>query len=407
MIASDRTPAVPCPTFADAFDPTRNAFAFLRMVLALFVIVSHAYPLAGMGSDPFSRITEERHSLGEIGVAIFFLFSGFLITRSGLRSRAVGRFLWHRFLRIFPGYWVCLVLTAFLFAPLFDLIKHGAIFSTDASWAYLRGNWAMFHLNGFSITGVMNFLPATIGSALRNNPHPWAINGSLWSLPYECACYLVLGLFAFAGILRRGRVGIVVLYVGLWALYAFSCLDPEYFDECFPYGMFQPLILLTLYFSAGCICYLYRESIPASKVLFGACLVLLTVGLVFGSFGLVSPIAMSYVFMCLAFWLPIRRFDAWGDFSFGTYIYAFPVQQGLVLLRVPKIGFAVYLVSTVLITLVFAVWSYRCIEAPSLRLKNFDLSRWRKSSRSNPTVTEPNTALALVREPVNSVGRGL
>ena len=407
MLSSDRGAAAPCPTFADAFDPKRNAFAFLRMVLALLVIATHCFTLGGVGTDPLGRITEGRHSLGEIGVAIFFLLSGFLITRSGLRSRTVGRFFWHRFLRVFPGYWVCLVVTAFLFSPLFEFIRHGGVFSADGSWAYLRGNWAMFHLNGFSIIGVMNFHPSTIGSALNGNPHPWGINGSLWSLPYECTCYLILGLFAFAGILRRGRLGIVLLYFGLWTLYAFSCLDPEYFEECFPYLMFQPLVLLTLYFSAGCVCYLYRESIPASKVLFGACLVLLMAGLAFGSFGLVAPIALSYVFMCLAFWVPIRRFDAWGDFSYGTYIYAFPVQQGLVLLRVPQSGFAVFLVSTVLITLVFAVWSYCCIEAPSLRLKNFDLSRWRKSSRPNPTVTEPDTSLALVRESVNWVGRRL
>ena len=400
MFPSDRGPAASCPTFADAFDPTRNAFAFLRMVLALLVIVCHCFFLGGVGTDPLGRITEGRHSLGEIAVAIFFLFSGFLITRSRLRARSVGRFLWHRFLRIFPGYWVCLLVTAFLFSPLFELIKHGA-FSADASWAYIRGNWAMFHLNGFSIAGVMNLRPATIGWVLNDNPHPYGINGSLWSLPYECACYLTLGLFTFVGILRRGRLGIVFLYFGLWTLYAFSCLDPEYFQECFPYRGVEPLVLLTLYFSAGCVCYLYRESIPASKILCGACLGLLIAGLEFGSFGLVAPVAMSYVFMCLAFWLPIRRFDAWGDFSYGTYIYAFPVQQGLVLLRVPQSGFAAFLVSTVLITLVLAVGSYRCIEAPSLRLKNFDLSRWRKSSRPPPAVTEPETTLVLVREPVN------
>ena len=391
MFASDRGPAS-CPTFADAFDPARNAFAFLRMVLALLVIVCHCFALGVGGNDPLGWITEGRHSLGEIAVAIFFLLSGFLITRSGLRSRSVGRFLWHRFLRIFPGYWVCLAVTAFLFSALFELIKNGAFsVDPDAAWAYLRGNWAMFHLNGFSIAGVMNLRPSTIGWVLNDNPHPWGINGSLWSLPYECACYLTLGLFTFVGILRRGRLGIVFLYFGLWTLYAFSCLDPEYFGECFPYRMFQPLVLLTLYFSAGCACYLYRESIPASKALFGACLVLLMVGLAFGSFGLVAPVAMSYVFMCLAFWLPIRRFDAWGDFSYGLYIYAFPVQQGLVLLHVPQSGFAAFFAATVLITLVLAVWSYHCIEAPSLRLKNYEPSRWRKSSPLSPKVTLAET----------------
>jgi peptidoglycan/LPS O-acetylase OafA/YrhL len=400
MSRSDSGPAASSPTFADAFDPKRNAFAFLRMVLALLVIVSHSFALGGFGPDPLRRITEGRHNLGEIAVALFFLLSGFLITRSGLRSRSVGRFLWHRFLRIFPGYWVCLLVTAFLFSPLFEMIKHG-VFTADASLAYVRGNWAMFHLNGFSIPGIMNLRPSTIGWALNDNPHPWSINGSLWSLPYECACYLVLALFACAGVLRRGRVGIVILFGGLWALYAFSYLDTEYFHECFPDRGFLPLLFLTLYFSAGCVCYLYRESIPASKTLFAACIVLLAVGLAFDSFGLVAPIAMSYASMCLAFWLPIRRFDAFGDFSYGVYIYAFPVQQGLVLLRVPQNGLALFLVSSVLITLVLALLSYRFIEAPSLRWKDVKLARSTNFPRQRPKNGGPELALALVPEPAD------
>jgi peptidoglycan/LPS O-acetylase OafA/YrhL len=152
-----------------------------------------------------------------------------------------------------------------------------------------------------------------------------------------------------------------------------------------------------MYFSAGCACYLYRNSIPASKILFVASLVVLAVGLGFDSFGLVVPIALSYASLCLAFWLPIRRFDALGDFSYGTYIYAFPVQQGLALLRVPQqYGLAVFLGSTVFITLVFAVLSYRCIEAPSLRWKELDLLRSKNLPRPIPTSGGSNVALALV-----------
>src|SRR3954451_5058370 len=96
-------------TFASAFNPDRNAIAFFRMVLAILVIASHSFALGGFGPDPFGRITEGQHNLGAIAVSLFFLLSGFLITRSVLRSRSVGRFLWHRFLRVFPGYWVCLL----------------------------------------------------------------------------------------------------------------------------------------------------------------------------------------------------------------------------------------------------------------------------------------------------------
>jgi peptidoglycan/LPS O-acetylase OafA/YrhL len=398
VFASGDNSRATCVTFGDAFDPKRNAFAFLRIVLALLVIVSHSYALGGFGPDPLAAITDGSHNLGEIAVAIFFLLSGFLLTRSGLRSASIGRFLWHRFLRIFPGYWICLLLTAFVFSPLFELLKHGA-FSADASLAYVRGNWTMFHLNGFSIEGVMNLCPATIGSVLNENPHPWNLNGSLWSLPYECACYLVLALFALAGVLRRARFAIVILYGGLWALYAFSYLDTEYFHECFPSRYLKPLLFLGLYFSAGCVCYLYRNSIPASKRLFVACLGLLMVGLLFDSFELVAPIAITYASMCLAFWLPIRHFDRYGDFSYGTYIYAFPVQQGLVLLHLDQKGLAVFLAASVIVTLLFAVLSYHGIEGPSLRWRHLNL-RGRNPLPAIPNATLAKCTLALVPERV-------
>ena len=385
-----------CVTFAEAFDPGRNAFAFLRMVLALLVVLSHSYALGGFGRDPLGAITDGSHDLGEIALAIFFLLSGFLLTRSGLRSKSIGRFLWHRFLRIFPGYWACLIVTAFVFSPLFEMLKHGAFFASDAL-AYVRGNWAMFHLNGFNIEGVMNLCPATVGSVLNDNPHSLNLNGSLWSLPYECACYVVLALLALAGVLRRARSAIAILFGGLWALYVFNYLDTEHFHQFFPNRYVKPLLFLSLYFSAGCVCYLYRNSIPASKRLFVACVSLLMIGLLFDSFELVAPIAMTYASLCLAFWLPIRRFDCRGDFSYGTYIYAFPVQQGLVLLALHQKGVAVFLAASVIVTLLFAVLSYHGIEGPSLRWRHVKF-RWRNPLPAVPDATLAECAVALVPE---------
>lgn len=389
------------------------------MALALLVIVSHSFAFSWFGREPVTALTEGQHSLGEIAVAMFFLLSGFLITRSSLRSRSIGRFLWHRCLRIFPGYWVCLLVTALVFAPFYALASQDvfvrdplslllldfdmpgraiALCPWDSARAYVMGNAAMFHFNGLSISGIMNLRPATIGGVLSASPHPWSINGSLWSLPYEFACYLALAGLAVAGGLRRGRLAIVVLFVGLWALYAFSCLDPEYFQRCFPYRCLQLALLLTLYFSAGCVCYLYREQIPVSKVLFAASLILMAAGLTFGSFGLVAPIAMSYAFMSLAFRLPIRHFDARGDFSYGTYIYAFPVQQGLAMLHVHEAGFVVFLTSTVLITLLLAVLSYRWVEAPCLKLKSIDPAAFVRKHLSRSQDALP---AALVPEPAD------
>ena len=48
-----------------------------------------------------------------MAVVGFFGISGYLITGSAERSRPL-RYLWQRFLRIFPAFWVCLVVTAFV-----------------------------------------------------------------------------------------------------------------------------------------------------------------------------------------------------------------------------------------------------------------------------------------------------
>lgn len=350
----------------------------MRMVLALFVIVSHSYLIGGFGVEPLAAITGMAHTFGEVGVALFFVLSGFLITRSRLRLPSIGRFLWHRWLRIFPGYWVCLLVCAFVFAPCFLMLEYGGpytrVFSApmDSPQSYVLKNAAMFHLDTFTISGVMHQRPANIAGLLRNNPYPGGFNGSLWSLSYEFACYLAIGALLAGGVLQRRRRAIVGLFIGFWSLYVFERLSPALFNACFPFGA-GPLVLVGAYFAAGSLCFLYGEKIPFSAQLFILSVVLMAGGLMLGAFSIVAPVAMSYAFMWLAFKLPVTRFDAHGDWSYGTYIYAFPVQQGLVLLGVHKQGLATYIASSVLATLLFAVLSYRLVEAPCLRWKNIDV----------------------------------
>src|SRR4051794_3232377 len=93
-------------------------------MFAFFVLLSHTYPLGYGRADPGDGVTNGQAELGAIGITGFFVISGFLITRSGLRF-GLGRFLWHRALRILPGLWVCLVVTAFLIAPVAALIERG------------------------------------------------------------------------------------------------------------------------------------------------------------------------------------------------------------------------------------------------------------------------------------------
>jgi peptidoglycan/LPS O-acetylase OafA/YrhL len=378
--------------FAQAFDPKNNAFGFLRLSLAILVIFSHSFHLGGFGIDRLAAFTEGRYAIGSLAVAMFFVLSGFLICRSASTSRSVPRFLWHRFLRIFPGYWVCLVVCACVFAPLMAFVEFGTFTSVfSASWnspqSFMIRNAGFFHLNEFSISGILFIRPNSIAGVLSHNPVPGIFNGSLWSMPFEVSCYLAVAALAAVGVLRRARFIVLGLFAGLWCLYAFDCLNPDGFGRCFPSPGMKLLVMLCLFFSAGCVCFLYREKIPHSTAAFVISLVALAVSLPLSVFGLVAPVAMTYAFLWLAFTLPFGRFDTKGDFSYGTYIYAFPVQQGMALLRIQEKGFGLYFVSSLLLTSVLAFLSYRLIEAPCLRLKTVKMSTFRR--RPGPSLVQP------------------
>ena len=253
----------------------------------------------------------------------------------------------------------------------------------------MLSNAGLFHLNGFSIAGLMLIRPDSIAGLLSQNPVPHTINGSLWTLPFEVSCYLAVAALAVVGVLRRARCIVLALFAGLWCLYGFSYVNPEKFSQCFPYIGMWPLVMLCVFFSAGCVCFLYREKIPYSLAAFVTSLVTLGMGLLMGVFGLIAPIAMTYAFLWIAFTLPFARFDTKGDFSYGTYIYAFPVQQGLALLRIQDGGFGLYFTCSFLLTLVLAFLSYRLIEAPCLRWKTVKMSAfWRRERLSATQVTE-------------------
>ena len=390
-------------TFAEAFDPKNNAFGFLRLVLAVLVVFSHSFTLGGFGIDALEAFTKGRHTIGLVAVGMFFVLSGFLITRSAAGGASVLRFLWHRFLRIFPGYWACLIVCGCVFAPYFAYVEHGTllrVFSAPRSspQAYMFHNAGLFHLNGFSILGVLNVFPQSIAGLLSRNPYPFQINGSLWTLPFEFVCYLAVAALALFGVIRRARFFVVALFVILWSLHAYNYLWPKSFSHAFSCAGITMFIPLGLFFSVGSLCFLYREKIPCSSWAFVACMAVLVASLPLGLFGLAAPIFMSYAFLWLAFNLPFSRFDAKGDYSYGTYIYAFPVQQALALSGVQEDGWTAYFAWSLVVTAALAFLSYRLVEAPCLRWKNInvrDLLRGLMTRSSTSPVVETGAVISV------------
>ena len=311
-----------------AFDIRHNSLDFLRLFFAVLVIFSHCFPL-GVGREdiePMMRLTGGQTTLGTMAVESFFIISGFLIAHSYLRSRSVIAYFRKRVARIYPGFLVCMVICGLIVGPL-----AGAV----SPFRHFAGR-------------VVNFVFATsvlhefaYQHAFSLNPNG-AINGSVWTISYEFACYIAVALLGVGGLLERKKLMLVLFCLSLLALCGAnflvtlcrsgalqlaSILDHPYFwDKVLLRGPLIPAYL------AGVAFYVHRERIPHGSVWAGMAFCVLGLACVApGTWHLAFPVAGTYLVFWLGFHPRVRlSFSRFGDFSYGTYLYAFPIQQLLV-----------------------------------------------------------------------------
>ncbi len=361
-------------TLAEVSEGRDNNFDFLRFGLAVFVLFYHCYPIFYGPNAPHHGPMETVADIcGGVAVPFFFVISGFLVTRSWLADPRPPDFLQKRALRIYPG---------FLAASLFCALVVGPLGAADSAayWHEFQpvkfARWALL-LVGPYIPTIFVSLPMSTG-----------VNGSFWTLRYEGYCYLLVLALGLGGLFRR-RGALLAVFLVLYALRETQTLTGRVFfpdRELHLFGNLSYWSSLILYFLAGMLGFLYRDVIPYSRPVFLACLGALPLGaLAGGHWEIGLPVFGSYLLLCLAFWRRLRlsRFARWGDFSYGVYLYAFPIQQLLVLYFGPRLTIPTLFLSAFLLALCAAVLSWHGIEKPCLRLK-------RRSSRA--TATRPEFA---------------
>ncbi len=334
-----------------------NAFDSIRLVAATSVIFSHAFVLVtGLeAAEPFFALTRGQSTIGRAAVAVFFVVSGLLISASFDRSKDWLQFGWSRVIRLIPALWVCCLLLAFVMGP---------IVTTYAAEAYFRSD------NVYHFLKVMFFVPSGSGlpGVFHGLPSGDAVNGSLWTLRYEVACY-VLGTFLLS--LGKRRIFVVsILWISSLVLSRLQGDAAQYG------GVTYHLVWLThlfRFYGAGMLIYLLRDKIVVRSDAGWLACILVAISAVLGSvFNEVLAIAGSYCIVVLAYNAPswFKRFTHRGDISYGVYIYAFPVQQLLVPASLKSS--APILMNSLLslaIVLVLATLSWRLIEKPALSLK--------------------------------------
>ena len=361
-----------------AADHRSNNFDALRLIGALLVILGHGYALLARPADIPVVLG---YPLQTIGVILFFAISGYLITASWSRTKNPLTYGLARCLRIFPALVVVVLVTALVLGPAVTVLTREQYFASPETWDYVVRNLRLDVR--FQLPGVWADLP-----------YPSAVNGSLWTLFVEFLCYLAVPfLFLFPRFVRP-LAGVVALVLALrWAE-----APPEQ-SPLFWGVRLRDAAGLWVFFAGGALLRLLSERFAwfrfrTDVAVAGTALLFLVHDLAPGLALEVASLTIPYAVLSigLARTPYIARTARFGDFSYGLYLWAFPVQQLVVdLWGVQRM--AVNLVMVVGLTLGLAVMSWHLVEKPSMRLK--DLIVRRTARRSAPAPTSEREKVAV------------
>lgn len=314
----------------------------LRLLAAVAVVVSHSFAFVG-----HEQPTLGHQDLGSVGVWVFFGLSGFLVTQSWCRDPHLGRYLGKRALRILPALLVVLVLTVVVLGPAFTDLAWDAYFAHPETWRYLMRNSVMVTTH-------------TLPGVFVDNPYPRAVNASLWTLRPETWAYLGLAAAGLVGALRRA-----------WVLPLVAMVLIAWPHE--PTGMvpWPEEVFLLQAFAVGAALYVLRDQLPWHWSIAAALSLAVVLAPSSSLQLLLTTTAIPYVALYLAYRGPgwLSRIAARGDYSYGVYIYGWPVGQCVVALW-PGISAPLLIAVTLPVTVLLAVASWHVVEKPALALKH-------------------------------------
>ena len=342
------------PVLGEVCAGRNNHLNLIRMVAATAVLVSHAWPISlGSGTvEPLERLLGGI-TLGTTALYVFFALSGFLIARSFERQPTIRRWCAARVLRIFPALIVVLLLTALALGPAVTNLPARAYLTHPETFSYVPRNLSLAFLQ-YDLPGVFS-----------DQPYPGVINGSLWTLVYEVVCYGGVLLAGLAGVLRRPSL--MALGLSAFALayiLVFHAVDAEALPR-----RVRPLLELTLPFVIGMAFHVWRDHVSLHPVIPAGLAVLAVLAYGTLAWTPLFVLAVSWGIFVLGY-MPsafLHRYNRLGDYSYGVYIYAFPMQQLVVHLFQP-LGPLANIALAFPATLLLAAVSWFWIEKPALAL---------------------------------------
>jgi len=330
----------------------RDNFDAIRLIAALIVVYGHAFPLSGVASPNILG-----NEVQTLAVKVFFVISGYLVIESWRRDPSPYRYLWRRCLRIFPGLFVCVVLSAFVLGPLVTWLPLKEYLANEWTRRYL-GNIVLYP--SYALPGVFDKIT-----------YPNAVNGSLWTLPVEFSMYLLCPLVVLWGRGEKLRILIATVILCAAGLYLVRFARPAHQIVFYATDVVSALDAAPYFFLGAS----WRILAPQKAYNLQAALlaVLMLAAIPQGTITYEIGLYLVLPYAILSFSLAKPAVFGWtgrfGDFSYGVYIYGFVVQQTVSYLvnagGRPYVNFLISVVPT----LVLSVISWHLIEKKFLLLK--------------------------------------
>lgn len=345
-------------TLADVIDGRSNNFDLIRLCAALFVMFGHSFWIqpAAARVEPILSFTGLEYS-GSLAVYAFFLISGMLVTASYVRQKSALRFAVLRLARIYPGLFVCVLLSAYVLNPL--LSTRGSVESLGSADAfnYFAKNVSLLGGTAWNLPGLFENV------ALKG-----VVNGSLWTLPLEVKCYLLVFSLGLLGLLWRR-----------WSIIACACLalGGMYYlvTHGSPYDFFRRFankptgysFYPACFFMFGMILFALRKKVPLNPIAWAIVAAIYLFLRNTAASQSLFYITVIYGILCLSASSLLYRLQPKYDCSYGIYLWAFPIQQ-IVASIWPDGDNLIGLLVSIPITIGIGVLSWRLVELPAMLL---------------------------------------
>ncbi len=305
------TKSLPEKYLSDTVGQKSENLHFMRFIAAIMVIISHSFNLSvGHTENEWAiLLTDTQLTMGAIAVSIFFLCGGYLISMSMEKAKTASRYFEARLIRLIPPlFFVTLCVT--LLGGLLTNLSTIEYYTSVDTWKYL--------LN--SVFVLIHNLPGVFEGNIYNS----TVNGALWTLPVEFLCYILCFIAFKLGFMDKKRFPwsiplVIIGSIGVWIIGGIIPLVRE---------VVRPVLL----FYIGMGYWIYRERIRLNvkyMLIAFAGLILLFV------FRLGLPaMLLCFPYIMMTLWFGTNQCSSkigkLGNYSYGIYLWGFPVQQTIV-----------------------------------------------------------------------------